>query len=86
MDRPLERKYKKLQRAHNALVHASRKQDEVINTLMAEVVDLRKQLDNADQRVMIQKQTVIDNIAATEKEKRELINEIMLLKKKLRTN
>ena len=84
MDRPLQAKYDKLQRHHNSVVRAM----DIINANMAQVIKentvLKNQLRNADQFVSIHKQIVIDNLQQSRESERRLVQEIKVLKEKIK--
>lgn len=84
MDRPLQKKYDRLQRHHNSVVKAV----DILNANLTQVHNenavLKNQLINADQFVSIHKQIVIDNLKQSRESEGRLVQEIKVLKEKIK--
>ena len=85
MDRPLQKKYDKLQRHHNSVVKAVDALNGNLAQLRNENAILKNQLINADQFVSIHKQIVIDNLQQSKESEGRLVQEIKALKEKIKS-
>jgi len=79
-NKELQNNYDSLQRLHSSANEAIAMLEKRLRELEAENSMLRANIENADKRVMIQKQIVIDNLISTQKEKDKLVEEVMTLR------
>ena len=80
MSKELQNNYDALKRLHDSTNEAVRMLEEKLRLIMTDNAILQANVENADKRVEIQKQVVIDNLRMTQKEKDKLVEEIMTLR------
>lgn len=77
----LQNNYNALKRIHDSANAAVKKLEEQLAAIMAENAILKANIENADKRVIIQKQIVIDNLRQSQEIHDNLVKEIMTLRK-----
>jgi len=77
----LQDDYDALKRLHDSTNAAVTILEERMNLILGENARLKADIENADKRVAIQKQIVIDNLRMTQDEKDKLVQEILGLRK-----
>lgn len=84
MNNELQKNYDALKRLHDTTNEAVKRLEKHLAAIMAENAMLKANIENADKRVMIQKQIVIDNLRQTQEEKDDLVKEVMILRQKIK--
>lgn len=80
----LEKDYEVLRRVHNNLVVAVERINIEMEALRNDNIFFKDQLANADQRVVISKEIVANNIKQMTEENNALVEEIVELKKEIK--